>query len=78
MDRHAESSGRHRYQLRINGIKEEGGVVSSINGLETPNPTVRNSQYIYDLNGRLVRNNGSDDGLAKGIYIRNGKKMVIK
>ena len=62
----------------INGIKEEGGVVSSINGLETPNPTVRNSQYIYDLNGRLVRNNGSDDGLAKGIYIRNGKKMVIK
>ena len=34
---------------------------------------------IYDLNGRLVRKNAdSTEGLPSGIYIRRGKKIVVK
>ncbi len=34
---------------------------------------------IYNLNGQLVRSNAtSRDGLAKGVYIQNGKKFIVK
>ncbi len=34
---------------------------------------------IYNLNGQLVRSNAaSHDGLAKGVYIQNGKKFIVK
>ena len=34
---------------------------------------------IYDLNGRLVKKNAtSTEGLAKGVYLMNGKKITVK
>ena len=34
---------------------------------------------IYSLDGRLVRHNATTtEGLAKGIYIQNGKKFIVK
>lgn len=34
---------------------------------------------IYNLNGQLIKSHAtSTDGLAKGIYIQNGKKFIIK
>ena len=33
---------------------------------------------IYDLNGRVVRRDATTDGLPRGIYIRRGKKIVVK
>ena len=35
-------------------------------------------QNVYSLNGQLVRQGLSVEGLAKGIYIVNGKKVIIK
>ena len=35
-------------------------------------------QKVYSLDGRLLRTNGSTHNLAKGIYIVNGHKVVIK
>lgn len=37
------------------------------------------STEIYDLNGRVVKENAtSTEGLQKGIYLMNGKKIVVK
>lgn len=36
------------------------------------------SNAIYDLNGRLVSTTGSTQNLHKGVYIQNGKKLVVK
>lgn len=36
-----------------------------------------NNATVYNLNGQVVSNNGTD-GLANGIYIMNGKKIIIK
>lgn len=36
------------------------------------------SNAIYDLNGRLVSTTGSTRNLHKGVYIQNGKKLVVK
>ena len=45
---------------------------------ELPNNTV-NTNDIYDLRGRLVRKDATTtEGLPEGIYIRGGKKIVVK
>ena len=36
------------------------------------------SNAIYDLNGRLISTTGSTQNLHKGVYIQNGKKLVVK
>ncbi len=36
----------------------------------------KNAQVVYNLNGQLVSNNGNN--LPKGIYIKNGKKYMVK
>ena len=33
---------------------------------------------VYNLNGQLINNNGSTVGLPAGIYMVNGKKMIVK
>ena len=38
----------------------------------------RNAGIIYDLNGRKVATASEAKHLSKGIYIQNGKKMVVK
>lgn len=46
------------------------GIVDDLNAKES---------NIYNLNGQLVRANAtSHDGLAKGVYIQNGKKFIVK
>ena len=41
-------------------------------GIEHSEFTIQNSEFIYDLQGRRVLNP------TKGVYIVNGKKVVIK
>lgn len=42
------------------------------------NKEAASSNAIYDLNGRLVSTTGSTQNLHKGVYIQNGKKLVVK
>lgn len=37
-----------------------------------------NSEIVYNLNGQVVNNNGNLNGLQKGVYIKNGKKYMVK
>ena len=64
----------------IDGVEEEVGEMGGVTGIEGIEGVVssKNSQKLYDLNGRLIRSNGNTEGLAKGIYIVNGKKVVIR
>ena len=42
-------------------------------------PVVRASSKVYNMNGQLVRDNARGlNGLSKGMYIVNGRKVVIK
>ena len=50
------------------------GPATGINQLETVQEALQGK--VYNLNGQLVGD--SIDGLAKGIYIVNGKKVIIK
>ena len=55
------------------GWKEFTNIVGIVAGIEDLESTTGTSPIIYDLSGRRVDNN-----VKGGIYIRNGKKLVVK
>ena len=59
------------------GIRE---IISSDDAISTnkPNASSAHAGIIYDLNGRKVATASEAKHLGKGIYILNGKKMVVK
>ncbi len=61
----------------INGVTD-GSATTAIDGVEFGRHSSPNAMNVYDINGRMVRNDGTTDGLVKGIYIVNGKKVVIR
>lgn len=59
------------------GKTEDGGTTGIDKTIVIDNEVVYTTAKVYDLNGRLVSNGGTD-GLSKGIYIVNGKKVLVK
>ena len=48
-----------------------------VTGIETLSPTAPQRFDIYDMNGRLAKRGATTtEGLARGIYIINGKKVI--
>lgn len=56
------------------GIRLEGEQT----GITKTDLSPTNVNYIYSIDGRLLRKNGNTSGLAKGIYIMNGRKLMVK
>lgn len=54
-------------------------VDDSTTGIEeiVAQPKKQNTEGIYSLGGQLIRKGTTTDGLAKGIYIVNGKKVIV-
>lgn len=48
--------------------------ISGIHGLKE----MLQKGNVYDLNGRLLNSSGSTEGLSKGIYLINGRKVLVK
>lgn len=63
-------------QVIIDGI---GGEVTSIDDIQDDHlPTAtRYANGVYNLNGQLLRHANNTDGLDSGIYIVNGKKILV-
>lgn len=60
------------------GLCDDNGTVTGIEYVSAQGESVRPCD-IYNLNGQMVRADTlSVEGLAKGLYIVNGKKVVIK
>ena len=67
--------GREYVTLECKG----GGTTGLSEKCLTPNPSLVEKGAIYDLSGRKVNSQSSMfNGLKKGIYIQNGKKVAVK
>ncbi|SES69864.1 T9SS type A sorting domain-containing protein [Prevotella sp. kh1p2] len=56
---------------------QDFGTVTAIDGIETDNST--ESGTVYNLNGQVVRSNATSlEGLPKGVYIYNKRKIIVK
>ena len=66
-------------KLNIDGIDD---IATSINDILGNNATFtsrrRGVEGVYSINGRLVRHGYATQGLPKGIYITNGRKVVVE
>ena len=59
----------------INGVEDTTTAIDSI--LDDTDNRNANNGVVYNLNGQVVSRNGLN-GLASGIYIMNGKKIIVK
>lgn len=73
-----DSSAAKSISFSLNGVVDNGEVTAIEDVMaETENHSVQGN--VYNLEGQLVRANAASlEGLAKGIYIVNGKKIVVK
>lgn len=62
--------------LYVKSVRVEKGVASGINTITAP---TRVTNKVYSIDGRLVRKGTTSlEGLAKGMYIVNGTKIVVR
>ena len=59
--------------VNLSYIGVTNGIGEVIGGTATPMVS-----GVYNLNGQLVRNGDTTEGLPAGIYVVNGKKLVVK
>lgn len=75
-DDHAEASARHMLGVSLNGVEDN---TTQIVGLFCDEEKAMDGDSVHDISGRLVRGGTTSlEGLAKGIYIVNGKKYIVK
>lgn len=75
------NTGAKKLTYMLEGVEEElGGGTTSIDNLVDGDMVGKKlSGNIYNLNGQLVRTNTTSlEGLAKGVYVVGGKKMIVK
>ena len=58
-------------------MNEEGNAATAIDNTIYVKIPMNNANNAYNMQGQMVGTNGTK-GLAKGMYIVNGKKIVIK
>lgn len=63
-----------RYVFNVSIVNED-----TYTGISNVNADKVNAGNVYDISGRIVRKNAASvNGLAKGVYIFNGKKYIVK
>ena len=59
-------------------IEDDFGITTAVENAVV-NESSKNKGVVYNLSGQAVReNNASLEGLSKGVYVVNGKKIVIR
>ncbi len=59
-------------------VSYDGEGTTGINTVENAAEGAYNAKNVYNPNGQLVRTDGTTEGLAKGIYIVRGKKLMVR
>lgn len=59
-------------------IEDDFGITTAVENAVV-NESSKNNGVVYNLSGQAVReNNASLEGLSKGVYVVNGKKIVVR
>ena len=66
------------HQTNIYGKANNNSYPTAVTGVE-PAETLPTDNHVYSVTGQIVRHNSTSlEGLARGIYIVNGKKVLVK
>ena len=64
--------------LLINGVEDSATGIADIHGGTDRTSYKRGIDGVFNMNGQMVRRGCSLEGLPKGLYVVNGKKIIIK
>ena len=67
-----------RVSLLIDGVEDSTTGIDDIHGGTDCTSYKRGIEGVFNMNGQMVRRSCSLEGLPKGIYVVNGKKIVIR
>ena len=64
--------------LYINGVEDSATGIADIHGNTDRTSYKRGIDGVFNMNGQMVRRGCSLEGLPKGLYVVNGKKIIIR
>ena len=67
-----------RVSLLIDGVEDSATGIDDIHGSADCTSYKRGIDGVFNMNGQMVRRGCSLEGLPKGLYVVNGKKIVIR
>lgn len=72
------SSTAKSISLLIDGVEDSTTGIADIHGSTDCTSYKRGIEGVFNINGQMVRRSCSLEGLPKGMYIVNGKKIIIR
>ena len=72
------SSTAKSISLLIDGVEDSTTGIDDIHGSTDRTSYKRGIEGVFNMNGQMVRRNSSLEGLPKGMYVVNGKKIIIR
>ena len=67
-----------QFSLLIDGVEDSTTGIADIHGSTDRTSYKRGIDGVFNINGQMVRRSCSLEGLPKGMYIVNGKKIIIR
>lgn len=67
-----------QFSLLIDGVEDSTTGINDIHGSTDCTSYKRGIDGVFNINGQMVRRSCSLEGLPKGMYIVNGKKIIIR
>lgn len=64
--------------LMIDGVEDSATSIDDIHGSSNSTSYKRGIEGVFNMNGQMVRRDNSLEGLPKGMYVVNGKKVIIR
>lgn len=64
--------------LLIDGVEDSTTGIDDIHGSTDRTSYKRGIEGVFNMNGQMVRRSCSLEGLSKGMYVVNGKKIIIR
>ena len=69
---------RNTLSLMIDGVEDSATSIDDIHGSSNSTSYKRGIEGVFNMNSQMVRRDNSLEGLPKGMYVVNGKKVIIK
>lgn len=67
-----------KVSLMIDGVEDSATSIDDIHGSSNSTSYKRGIEGVFNMHGQMVRRDNSLEGLPKGMYVVNGKKVIIK
>lgn len=74
----SNTTAESKLSLVIDGVEDSTTSIDDIHGSSNSTSYKRGIEGVFNMNGQMVRQGNNLEGLPKGLYVVNGKKVIIR